>query len=210
MVIVAAGASERFGDDKLTREIDGRPLLWHTVNGVIGSVDRCVLVVRPDLIEWARTQQPEVEVVIGGATRTQSEIAGVDSLDDSFGLIGIHDGARPVVSEQLIEGLFVAADRVGGAIPVVPVEDVLVDQHGAVVAGAYRAQTPQVFRGAELSACLRAAAEEGYRGHDTADVVQRYSNLAITTVPGDETNVKVTFPEDLVIVEQVLRGLSRT
>lgn len=210
MVVVAAGSSERFGGDKLTLEIAGRPLLWHTVQAVIDLADRCVVVLREDLFGWFGQLDLDVDVVAGGPTRTASEFAGVGALDDAYELTGIHDGARPVVSAKMINALFDQANRVGGAVPVLPVEEWLVDAEVSTVSGLYRAQTPQVFRTDVLSGALERAVADGYSGHDTADVVQRYTDLQVAGVTGEPANIKVTYPDDLKMVESMLRGPART
>jgi 2-C-methyl-D-erythritol 4-phosphate cytidylyltransferase len=68
------------------------------------------------------------------------------------------------------------------------------------------AQTPQVFRSAELRAAYERAEVDGFDGYDTAEVVSRYSNLKIAAVPGDPANIKITYPEDLREVREILEG----
>lgn len=205
MIIVAGGASSRFGGDKLMTPIDGLPLVLHTVAAVSGSVDRCVLVCRDDQIEWLTAVDGDVVVVPGGKSRTGSELAGLAEIDEEIELTGIHDGARPLVSADLIERLFAMAAVVGGAIPVLePTAPLLRSSDLAPVPGARLAQTPQVFRTRPLVAAYRRAFDEGFEGHDTADVVQAFSDLTIAAVDGDPDNLKVTYPADLDVVRRTL------
>jgi 2-C-methyl-D-erythritol 4-phosphate cytidylyltransferase len=203
MVIVAGGASSRFGGDKLMTAIEGTPLVMHTVAAASRHVDQCVLVCRDDQVETLRDLASEVEVVAGGETRTASEMAGLAAVGPEIDLIGIHDGARPLVSPELIARLFVAAADTGGAVPILPVGPIVsrVDLRGvpAVVA-----QTPQVFQAGPLIEAFRIAGAQGFQGHDTADVVLAFSDVVIAAVAGDPSNIKVTFPADLETVRRAL------
>lgn len=205
MIIVAGGASSRFGGDKLMAPIAGQPLVLHTVAAVAGSVDRCVLVCRGDQAEALVGIGSEVTVVQGGATRTQSEIAGLAAVAGDVELIGIHDGARPLISPELIRLLFQRAAEVGGAVPVVdPSRPLVTRSDFRYLTEAAVAQTPQVFRGPALQAAYRDAVVSGFEGHDTADVVRAFSDIEIAAVEGDPGNIKVTFQSDLDLVRAAL------
>ena len=201
--MVAAGSSLRFGADKLLTPVAGRPLVAHTVAAVIGHVDRCILVCRIDQMQALGGL--EAELVPGGPTRTASEMAGLSALGAPAALIGIHDGARPLVSDAMVESLFEVAARVGGAIPILEPEMPLVQKADLALAKtAVVAQTPQVFRGEELLAAFVAAARVEYEGQDTAEIAQRFGRLAIEGIPGDPANIKVTEPDDLAVVKAAL------
>lgn len=198
MVVVAGGSGSRFGSDKLAADIGGRPLVAHTVAAVVPLVDRCILVGRPDSVTWLQSLQLDVEVVPGGATRTHSEMAGLAALGQPPDLIGIHDGVRPLVTRALVEALFQAAAEAGGAVPLVRPRELIVDRSTLRPAGGLCfAQTPQVFRGPELMAAYVGAAQTGFEGRDTAEVVERFGALEIAAVDGDPGNFKVTYPVDL-------------
>jgi 2-C-methyl-D-erythritol 4-phosphate cytidylyltransferase len=199
MIVVAAGSGTRFAADKMMAPVEGAPLVSLTVRRIRDLVDQCVLVCREEHLGKLRQIELPVELVIGGATRTASEMAGLKSLRGSPDLIGIHDGARPNPSRNLVESLFEVAARVGGAIPVVPPHPLLIDrQTHRPVSGLMAAQTPQVFDGPTLLECYRRAEEEGFVGQDTLDVVSRFSRLPVGAVPGEESNLKVTYPADLL------------
>ena len=210
MIVVAAGRSLRFGTDKLMTPVNGVPLVAHTVAAVIGQVDRCILVCREDQIPALNALDLGVALVPGGPSRTASEMAGLSAVGGGAGLIGIHDGARPLVPSALTESLFATAAEHGGAIPLIEPSIPLVHKADlSVAAGTAFAQTPQVFRGEELLAAYVQAARIEYEGHDTAEVAQRFSNLEIRGIPGDPVNIKVTFPSDLALVSAAL-GASRS
>lgn len=197
MVIVAAGSSTRFGADKLMSDVAGQPLIAHTVAAVKPAVDMCVLVAREDQIPELKALDMGVEIVPGGATRTESETLGLVEVPPSR-LIAVHDGARPMITRRLIDQLFEAASLHGGAVPGLPPATALVERDGLIpVHGAMTVQTPQVFWGPELKAAYLAANQSGFSGYDTADVVGNFTNLEVAVVPGDPNNIKVTYPEDL-------------
>lgn len=211
MIVVGGGSSTRFGADKLMIEIAGKPLILHTIDAVLPSVDRCVVVCRPDIVETVATLRPGVTMATGGATRTLSEMAGLASLGGDVDLIGIHDAARPVVSLAQIEELFETARTHGGAVPLVEPDGLIVDRRThQPVAGLRRAQTPQIFRGPELMASYVRAAQAGFDGHDTAEVIERFSDLRVVGVTGSPDNIKVTYPVDLDKVRDLLTDPSRT
>ncbi len=211
MVVVAAGIGSRFGDDKLMADIAGRPLIEHTVRAVEASVGRCVVACRPEMMRDLEQLGLGVELVPGGPTRTSSEMAGIAAVGPGTDLIGIHDGARPAVSKLLIETLFQRAWAVGGAVPVLAPKTLFVDKESVRhLPGVVAVQTPQVFRGGELYSAFSQAAREGFTGHDTVEVVRRYTDLQIQSVPGDPANVKVTVPDDLESVRATLSDRPRT
>jgi 2-C-methyl-D-erythritol 4-phosphate cytidylyltransferase len=211
MIVVGGGSSTRFGGDKLIVEIAGRPLISHTLDSVVEHVDVCVAVCGPAAAQAVAASHPRVIITPGGSTRTLSELAGLSALGDEAGLIGIHDAARPAVRGSLVDRLFTLAAARGGAVPLVDPGRMILDRRTQQPVGGLRgAQTPQVFRGPDLMAAYARAADAGYDGHDTAEIMQRFAELEIVGVPGDPTNIKVTYPDDLSLVTDLLEGLSRT
>ena len=209
-VVVAAGFSERFGGDKMMSEVAGRPLVVHAVLALIDHVDSCVLVCREDQVDALTAEALDVRIVVGGSTRTASEMAGLSALDSGADLIGIHDGARPLVSGALIGTPYTTADAVGGAVPVLKPDAMLIGRETLETVEAAVVQTPQVFRGGDLLAAYDEAEKAGFTGHDTVDIVHSYSDLEIAAVPGEPSNVKVTHPADLEEVRQRLEGPSHS
>jgi 2-C-methyl-D-erythritol 4-phosphate cytidylyltransferase len=207
MVVVAAGSSVRFGEDKMLMMVVGKPLVAHTVAAVIDKVDRCILVCRPDQIPVLTEVGIGADLVPGGPSRTASERAGLEAIGEPAGVIGIHDGARPLVPASLIETLFETAARVGGAIPVLKASSPMVGRSDLVpIRDAFIAQTPQVFRGPPLLAAYAAAAVAGYEAEDTAAIARKFAEIEIEGVPGDPGNLKVTLPGDLDQVRSALEA----
>ena len=207
MVVVAAGSSIRFGDDKMLLTVAGKPLVAHTVAAVIDHVDRCILVCRLDQMAVLAGLGTGADLVAGGASRTASERAGLEAIGEAAGLVGIHDGARPMVPADLIETLFETAARVGGAIPVLRASGPMVGRADlAPLDDAFIAQTPQVFRSEPLMAAYAAAAAAGYEAQDTAAIARNFSDIDIEAVAGDPGNLKVTIPTDLDLVRTSLEA----
>lgn len=211
MIVVGGGSSTRFGSDKLLTPVSGKALIVHTVQAVAGHVDKCVVVVRADAVDQVGRLLPDVVVTPGGTSRTLSEMAGLAALGGDFDLIGIHDAARPATPAWLVEQLFTTAESKGGAIPVIEPDMILLDRKThRPVPGLSRAQTPQVFRAAELMTAYVRAAQGGFDAQDTAEVVMKYTDQVVAAVSGDIANLKVTYPEDLATLSLVLEGRSRT
>jgi 2-C-methyl-D-erythritol 4-phosphate cytidylyltransferase len=211
MVVVGGGSSSRFGNDKLMFEVAGRTVLSHTIDAVAPHVDLCVVVCRAEMIETVTRLHPGLVFAEGGATRTQSEIAGLAAVDEDVSLVGIHDAARPVVDASTINQLFTTAESHGGAVPLLGYERLIVHREtGRPLSGIHGAQTPQVFRAPELLAAYRLAASEGFEGHDTVEVMERFSDVRIVPVEGSAANIKVTFPHDVDQLSDLLKDPSRT
>lgn len=210
MIVVGGGSSARFGADKLMVDVGGRPLITHTLDAVVDRVDVCVVVCRSEAAEALAAMREDVIVTVGGDTRTQSEMAGLAVVGEAIDLIGVHDAARPLVKPEMIDRLFVAAEDQGGAVPLVSYQRLIVDKKTRrPVPGVLGAQTPQVFHGEELKTAYGRAAEANFHGHDTVEVMERFSDVQIVAVTGDPDNLKVTYPGDLDRVRAALSGPSR-
>jgi 2-C-methyl-D-erythritol 4-phosphate cytidylyltransferase len=197
MIVVAAGQGLRFGEDKMMLRVAGLPLVAHTVAAVSAHAEKCILVCRPDQMMTLSGLALGAHLVAGGPTRTESEMAGLAAIGQGARLIGIHDGARPIVRPALIEELFATAARVGGAVPVIEPGPLVNKSDLGLVKGAVIAQTPQIFRGEGLLAAYAQAAERGYVAADTAEVVRNFGILEVAAVPGDASNIKVTDQRDM-------------
>jgi 2-C-methyl-D-erythritol 4-phosphate cytidylyltransferase len=223
-IVLAGGSGTRIGHShsKVYLPLAGRPMLAWSLELLlaVGGVERLVLVARAaDLELAAEVLERElpgvpVELVSGGRSRHQSEYRGLARLagDIRAGLVTavlIHDAARPLASVAMTERVLAAALRHGAAVPGVPAENLLgVDSSGHLApAGGERLvtiQTPQAFRAGPLLEAHEAAAREGFSGTDTAACVERYSQTEVVVVPGDPGNLKITFPDDLLVAERLL------
>ena len=217
MVVVAAGSSQRMGQDKMFLELDGRPVLAHTLAALEASdrVEEIVVVTREDLIVPISGLCRDAalskvrKVVRGGDTRTRSVLAGVEELSRSIELAAIHDGARPLVSQQVLEEVIRRAAQCGAAAPAVPVKDtVKVARDGLVESTPdrsvlYAVQTPQVFQRDLIRGALTKALEAEAALTDDCSAVERLG-IGVALTQGDYCNLKLTTPEDIAMAEAQL------
>lgn len=212
-IVLAAGGSTRMGGlDKAWADLDGRPVLAHSLHvlATVPGVTRLVVVApeeRHAAIEGmcAGLGLP-VLTVAGGARRQDSVAAGVRAAPDAAWYL-VHDGARPLITVALVQRVLVAAARTGAAIPAVPVTDTIKVEgaDGLVERTVDRAllravQTPQAFEGALLR---RAHAEVAEDVTDDAAMVERLG-VRPALAQGDPTNLKITTPPDLLVARALL------
>lgn len=217
-VVLGAGSAQRMGFDKMTVMLDRQPVLVRAVNAFQLSplIEEIVVVTKTDRIEEIADLCRQYNltkvsaVVCGGKTRTESALAGVMALKKDCRLTAIHDGARPLVSQALIEACIRKASIQYAAIPVVRSTDTLrgIDEKGALT-GIYdrdkivRVQTPQVFQTELVKGALSDAVQKGLTFTDDATAVERLG-MKIQAVEGEEDNLKLTTPQDLVIAQGIL------
>ena len=215
-LLMAAGSGTRFGaaQPKQYLPLLGRPVIRHAAEALLaeGLVDTLLPVCAAG--EEARIAGlldglPVLPAVAGGATRQASVRAGLEALAGRAPeVVLVHDAARPVVPRGTIAALLEALQGAPGAIPAQPVADTLKRGDGTAIletvprAGLYRAQTPQGFRFGTLLAAHRAA---GGEATDDAQLLE-LAGERVMLVAGSETNVKITFPEDLERVAGQLQG----
>ncbi|MGV8082132.1 MAG: 2-C-methyl-D-erythritol 4-phosphate cytidylyltransferase [Coriobacteriia bacterium] len=222
-VIVAGGTGARFGSaaGKQLAPVLGRPVLGWTarVFDAVDAIDLIVVVCHPERVEEYSAAVDALDlttpwlVAPGGATRQESVAAGLAEIPPSAEAVVIHDGARPLVTAELVErvlGRLAEAPDAAGVIVGHPSVDTLKEvAEDRVVRTADRSrhwavQTPQAFRAAPLRAAYAQAMADGFCGTDDAALVERAGGLVLV-VEGPRDNIKVTVPEDLPLVEAVLR-----
>lgn len=212
-VLVAAGSSTRMGFDKLSFDLGGETVLERSVRAFdeCPEVDELVIVTGASSENAqraaARCKKP-VRLVRGGSTRAESARSGVAAAHGK--LVAVHDAARPFVSQSVIADTIAAAARCGAAAPAVPVKDTIktVAEDGAVTGTPDRStlravQTPQVFETDLLKAALQSALENEVPVTDDCSAVERLGKV-VYLIDGDEENLKITTPVDLVIAEAIL------
>jgi len=147
--------------------------------------------------------------VAGGKTRQESVWLGMNALRNRTGLVAVQDGARPLITWQVIDRTVRAANTFGAAAPGVPVKDTVKRINGGVVAetpdrtNLRAVQTPQVFDYDMLRGALKKAEKEGVQVTDDCAAVERLG-MSVKIVEGDERNIKITTPLDLKIAELLL------
>jgi len=215
-IIVAAGAGKRFGGPKQFAYLRGKPVLEWTLERFQAheAVDAIILVL-PDERDRKHYQlrYPKIrDVVRGGEERQDSVWQGFRLLDAAAtGLVLVHDGARPLVSPDLIRRVIAEARASGAAVPVIPVDDTIKEvRNGLLVrtverSDIFRAQTPQGFLYSTLKKALDAARRDRFYGTDEAMLFE-WAGLAVLAVPGDPANIKITTPLDITIAEALLHA----
>lgn len=216
-VVVAAGSSSRMGEDKIMRELGGLPVVARTLMAFEQSaeIDEIVVVTREELVAELAALCRELQiskvskVIRGGHTRTQSARMGTLEVRREAELIAIHDGARPFVSQEVISAAIEKAAQTGAAAPAVPVKDTIKSAADGVVertldrSKLYAVQTPQVFEASLIRAALQKALDDGIELTDDCAAVERLG-MRVSLTPGDEKNIKLTTPADLLWGEALL------
>ena len=212
MVVLAAGSSKRMGRDKLMMEVGGVPVLVRSLQAMQNSAadDELIVVTRTSRLEeiaalrdrYALTKM--TKVVVGGMTRAESSLAGVLAASNRATLIGVHDAARPLVTDVII------TDTIRAAAPGIPVRDtVKVTSDGIITGTPARStlsaiQTPQVFQADLIKAALTNAMRKHLAITDDCSAVEQLRVKPVVT-QGSEENIKITTPIDIELAELILR-----
>ena len=215
-VIVAAGTASRMGGiDKVMALLKGEPMIVRTVRRFqeCDAIREIVIVTREDLIvpisNLCRGFDKVRAVVLGGSSRQEPVGLGINALSDKVKLVAVQDGARPLITDAVIDRTVRAAHTYGAAAPAIPVKDTIkVVRGGVVMATPDRStlqavQTPQIFDVSMLRAALKKAEEEEAAVTDDCSAVEMMG-MRVKIVEGDERNIKVTTPLDLKIAELLL------
>lgn len=219
IVVLAGGSGTRVGADrnKVLLPLDGVPILARSVRTAldVDGATRLVVVVRPsDRDDVAEALAPvlgphDLWLVDGGAERHDSEWAAIQALAPEIEagdieVVAIHDAARPLAPATLFRRVIDVAHEQGSAVPAVPAGTLSQLDGTSPRADLAAVQTPQAFSARTLLDCYRQAAADGWTGTDTAACLERYAGAETHAVAGSRTNLKVTFPEDLSLAEQLL------
>jgi 2-C-methyl-D-erythritol 4-phosphate cytidylyltransferase len=215
-VIVAGGSGTRMGQSvpKQFLQVGGKPVLVRTLEAFKRAFeDIQMVVVLPSLhLETGRSllatffSEASIQLTTGGATRFESVKAGVQLAPDNA-VIFVHDAVRCMVSPELIRRCYDTAALHGSAIPVISVKDSMrrLTETGSEVVDreVLRAvQTPQTFQSSVLKPALQQPYEASFT--DEATVVESYG-VPVVLISGEDSNVKITYPSDLLMAEQYFR-----
>ena len=220
IIIVAGGKGQRMGSSvpKQFLLLCGKPVLMHTIEAFHSySTSLEIILVLPEeqqthwkeLCEEYGFTTPHT-VVSGGSTRFESSRNGISAIpDDADGVVGIHDGVRPLVSAAVIDRCYESARENYAAIPVMPLTDTLrfVGESGCgrnVLRSDYViVQTPQVFDIALAKRAFSLPYKESFT--DDASVVEDLG-CQVSVVEGSRENIKLTTPFDMKVAEAILHG----
>lgn len=219
-VIVAAGSATRMkGTDKIMAQLQGEPVLLHTLRPfeACEEIRQIVIVTREELLEpisklCVQNRLKKVsKVVLGGAARADSVQCGLDWVDKKCDYVAIHDGARPLVTEKIIHDAIRKAVKFGAAAPAVPLKDTVKVAHGGFVestpdrSSLYAVQTPQVFERNIYRAALEKAISTKQTVTDDCSAAEAFG-VRVCLTQGSDENIKITTPTDLVLAEALLSG----
>ena len=218
-VIVAAGNASRMGGiDKVMAMLDGEPMIVRTVRTFQNceAIKEIVIVTREDLIvpitDLCKDFDKVRAVVPGGSSRQESVGMGLNALSGKVKLAAVQDGARPLITETVIDRTVRAAHSYGAAAPAIPVKDTIKVVKGGMVestpdrATLQAVQTPQIFDMDLLKGALKNAELTGAAVTDDCSAVE-LMGMKVKIVEGDERNIKVTTPMDLKIAEMLLEEM---
>ena len=220
-VIVAAGSATRMqGVDKIMTELAGEPVIVHSLRAFqrASCIDEIVVVTRADRIEPIRQLATRhgfdkvQSVVVGGESRMESVEAGLLAASKKTILAAVHDGARPLVTEEIIKETVDKALTYHAAAPAIAVKDTVkvVDDSSRVVSTPDRStlravQTPQVFDRDLLLAAWERARKEKLTYTDDCGAMEGMG-IHVYLTEGSEENIKLTTPLDLQVAELILQG----
>lgn len=223
-VIVAAGSASRMqGTDKIMAQLAEEPVLCHTLRAFddCSGIREIVIVTRPDLIsqigELCKNYSVcKVSAVVpGGSCRLDSVLAGLEHVSKNATHVAVHDGARPLVTEDLIDRTLQKAMHTGAAAPAVPVKDTIKAAQGGIVTRTlkrselFAIQTPQIFDRDLLHGALKKARDKQWDITDDCSAVEMLG-MSVHLVAGSEENIKITTPADLAVAAALLERRSNT
>ena len=209
--------------DKLTLNLNGRPLLAHTVStflswprltGLAVSVTEGREEEFKELLRAHCSSLDKVVILAGGDQRQDSIRRALECLEEkwhpgSSDIALIHDGARPFVDAELFDNLVTNLASCDAVIPATPVRDTIKRVNGPIVVGTEDretlrlVQTPQAFRFSAILDLHKKAERESFYGTDDASLVEKYNGV-VRWIPGSPLNLKVTVPEDIALVGELM------
>ena len=224
VILPAAGSSSRFAAarNKLVQTLAGKPVIAHSLALFLSRSDvKQVIIAAGDDSDVAREehaswqvllQDPRVKRVPGGQTRAHSVLAALQAVDESIEWVAVHDAARPLVTQAIIDATLKLARQHGAAVPALPVALTIKMAAGPLPAPVqstlprhllWAMQTPQIIRRADL---LRAFRDCPIPLQEVTDDVQliELAGGQVWLTPGDERNLKITTHQDLILAEMLM------
>jgi len=222
-ILLAAGTGNRFNDSipKQLIELHGKPVIEHSLEVLYEHdlIDEIILVVSKDLSARVREiSQPYArkgkKIIEGGNTLSESSFSGLKSIETVENpKILIHDSARPFISAEMISACIEALDAYEAVSVAVPSKETTFEVEGSEVLripsrdSLMRAQTPQGFRLQRIvEAHKKLKTDKLFSPTDDCGVIAKYfPKIPIGVIPGSEKNIKITFPEDILTAQAILR-----
>jgi 2-C-methyl-D-erythritol 4-phosphate cytidylyltransferase len=222
-IVPAAGTGERMGIDRKKPYLllNQRPLLYYTLTALasIPSIAQIIVAVAPGDERFCQQQVLEkfhfnksIQLIPGGSSRQESVRRLLERVPDDAQLVLIHDGARPLITPELLEQA-IAETRVWKAtVLAVPVKDTIKSANDTLQIEKtisreqlWAIQTPQTFEQPIIQEAHQRASQEGFIGTDDAALVE-WMGVRVKIVMGSYDNIKITTPEDLIVAEALLKS----
>jgi 2-C-methyl-D-erythritol 4-phosphate cytidylyltransferase len=221
-VILAAGSSSRMGGSSTKQflEVDGIPVVARTLIEFEKSslIDEIIVVAKSDEIDKYSDfplkygiNKP-FKIIEGGETRQESARCGVDAVDEKSKFIAIHDAARCMITEDMIQKVCHGAYLHGGAILAIKaIDTVKIGDKNSFIESTpertltWQAQTPQVFKVNAFRAATYIARDEKFEGTDDASLLE-HIRIPVKLIEGSRENIKVTEPIDVFLAEAILKS----
>ncbi|SCZ05611.1 2-C-methyl-D-erythritol 4-phosphate cytidylyltransferase [Alkaliphilus peptidifermentans] len=221
-IVVAAGKGRRVGREinKQYIKINNKPIVAYTLEVLQKSIsiDGIILVVGKGEIDYCREKivnkydlAKVISIIEGGKERVNSVANGIAKLPKDCSIVIIQDGARPFLSEEMIEMTITGAEEVGGAIVAVPVKDTIkvVNSNMEVEKTVDRSklwsiQTPQAFKASLIKEIYQTLSEADKEITDDAMLFER-AGYTVKIIMGSYRNIKITTPEDLFVAEEMIK-----
>ncbi len=221
-IILASGTGSRIGLDipKQFYKLKNKTILEYSIEIFENhpNIDNIIVVSNPNFIDLTKeiiekNDYKKVKKLLpGGSTRQKSSYIGVSSINDADAKVLIHDAVRPFVSKQIIDDCILALDKYNAVNVAIESSDTIleVDENNFIKSipnrkSLMRCQTPQCFNLATIKQAHELANNDpNYTATDDCGLVLRYKLDKIFIVKGDEKNIKITYPSDLIIAENIL------
>jgi len=227
-LIPAAGMGKRMGAsiNKQYLQLAGMPIVARTIAVFEQSplIDAIYLVIPADEIPYCRKHVVEpygfkkiAAIVPGGMERQDSVLNGLKAMQEFVSaddIVLIHDGVRPLITENMLRESITTARLHDGAVMAVPVKDTIKTVQDGIIRDTLRrerlwhAQTPQAFRFGTIYTAHQRAKAAGFSATDDAALIE-HSGGEVHIIPGDYNNIKITTPEDLILAEAFLSAMER-
>lgn len=223
-VIAAGGIGSRMGADKPKQyiEIGGCPIIKHTAEKFImnSRIDKVIILVPEDWIDYTQSifNSDDVKVICGGYTRNETLMRAIDYIEETDGLsdetyLVTHDAVRPFVTQKIIDNNIEAMLRYGATGTVIPATDTIFQStNGQTIdsipdrSELYQAQTPQCFKALELRSLYEGLTDNEKNILTDGCKIYLLKGRDIHLVKGDVSNIKITYPHDLIVAEAILKA----
>jgi 2-C-methyl-D-erythritol 4-phosphate cytidylyltransferase len=221
VILPAAGVSARFGADrdKLLEMVDGQSVIARSVHAFLQRRDVVQVIIpsrRLDLLAEALPRDPRINFCLGGPCRAQSVRSGLSRVNDGVEWVAVHDAARPLISQNLIDQTLAAAIEHGAAVPAMQVGLTIKQANGPLPAKVLRTvprhdlwamQTPQFARGIDLQNAFERCPIPLEQVTDDMQLLE-LAGMDVWLVPGEERNLKITTPLDWAVARMLLQGVT--